>query len=132
MTDAAGHHEWLEVRDPGRRTVSPARDDTVRAEPQILLWQLREHGPFGSIGVAGNGQNANRSLLDAEDGVVDQDQVSGNIGAELDDRGRPRGNQRGLNVVLGIREAALAVDGIEYLADHVERGNQVRSDVADE
>ena len=62
--------------------------------------------------------------------MVDQDVGAGRFQFEVDDGAAPGGNQGCLNVVvLGV--TTLGVDGVENLADDVERGNQVRSAVPD-
>src|SRR5690606_18645696 len=64
-------------------------------------------------------EDAQRALVEgAEQAVVDQHEVAGHVGLELDD-GRAAGrDQRGLHVLL-VLAAALEVDLVEDLADDV-------------
>ena len=66
-----------------------------------------------------------------EDRVVDEVEVARSLGPELDDGRATRRNHGGLHVVRD-RGAALLVDVVEDLADHVEAAGQVRAAVADE
>src|SRR5829696_174552 len=81
----------------------------------------------------GHVEHPERSLVEcAEDRVVDQDQLTGLLHAELHDRGSAGGDERRLHVVLRRHRPAFLIDVVEHLADHVERAGEVRARVADE
>jgi len=64
---------------------------------------------------------ADRTVMQAEDGMVDKEKRAGNTGSEFDNRRAACRNESGLQSLRGRRDQiALTVHAIEYLADQVE------------
>src|SRR3546814_1349044 len=104
----------------------PSPQENSLRQRELFAGDLAEHlGVLRALDLDIGGE----TLLDAAQGMVDEDVGAGHLEGDVGDDGAARGDGHGLHVLGHRTQAAAVVDAVEDLTDHVEARGLVWAEI---